>query len=164
MITLYDINEMYLRAMEEAQEYAAEHEGIIPDDLALKIDSLDLSREDKIENTVKYIKARKVESEAIKAEEEKLRKRRKSAEDDVEWNKKNLATILGNGNKYKFAAASVYWKTNLSVSVLNQSCLAAEYMKVEYTPRLREIGEALKDGKDLGGAAVLVESQSICIR
>lgn len=98
-MTLYEINQGILDCVD------AETGEIIDVE---KLDALQLARDEKIGNIAAYIKNLSAESKAIKAEEDALAARRKSADKKIKDLKDYLAAAL-NGQKFKDARCSVYF-------------------------------------------------------
>lgn len=98
-MTLYEINQGILDCVD------AETGEIIDVE---KLDALQLARDEKIGNVAAYIKNLSAESKAIKAEEDALAARRKSADKKIKDLKDYLAAAL-NGQKFKDSRCSIYF-------------------------------------------------------
>ena len=83
MASLYDINNELLDALSRAELEAIENEGVIEDATAEMLDTLEMDRDVKIENTALYIKNLDSLSASIKVEEGKLKARREATETRV---------------------------------------------------------------------------------
>lgn len=98
-MTLYEINQQILDCID------IETGEIIDVD---RLDSLQMERDEKVGNIAAFIKNLSAESKAIKAEEDALAARRKSADKKIKDLKDYLAAAL-NGQKFKDARCSVYF-------------------------------------------------------
>ena len=71
---MYEIDESIQKALEIAEEDAFLNDGVISEELASVLESLEIERDDKIEGVALYIKILNSESEAHKAEIDRLSK------------------------------------------------------------------------------------------
>lgn len=88
--SLYDITED-LRRMEEA---LIENEGVISDEMEERFDDLLDMEEEKTEGYIKIIRDLKATAEAVKEEEDRLKKRRRALENSVDELKDRLAHAM----------------------------------------------------------------------
>lgn len=133
--------------------------------------ALSLERDQKIENTALYIKNLNAESAALKAEEDRLRDRRKAAENKS----KRLSEYLGyalNGEKFETAKCSVGFRRSTALEV-SAPTLAAAWLESNGHPDLVVHGDPTLDKRNVtalvkAGVSVpgveLVERQSIQVR
>lgn len=157
-MTLYEINSAILNLADEDGEIA---------DFA-EFDKLMLAREEKIENVALYYKNLKAEAEAIKNEEDALKKRRVSAESRAESLKNYLDYALA-GEKFKTARVAVSYRKS-EQTVLDKEFIAWAKEKADHLlryaepePRKTEIKERLKNGEAIPHAA-LREVRNISVR
>lgn len=99
---------------------------------------LQLSREEKIENTVLWIKNLKSDNAALKSEEEALAKRRKSNENLLKSLQNYLSDAL-HGEKFNTAKAAVSFRKSKSVEVFDV------YKVAEFNDGLVKYGEPKPD-------------------
>lgn len=125
-------------------------------------EALMMSREEKIENWCMWIKNRAADVAALKAEIEKMTKRKQLIESTIENSKGRLQVYLA-GEKVKTPRVSVSYRTTKSVDVTDFDSLPFDYLKVVSNPDKVKIGEDLKKGIEVPGAK-LVERQSMTIR
>ena len=173
-MNLYDIDER-LRILEEYAVDSETGELLEGEELAKLYNEVQMSLVDKLENTACFIKNLLSDAEQIKAEEEKLAKRRKHKEKLAE-NLKNYMNgyismqfmnedgeIDGEAlHKYKFETPRTklsYRKSDV-VEILDESKLPKEFIKVETktSPMKAEIKKAIKNGAIVEGATVVTKN------
>lgn len=154
-MTLYEIDAAILDLVDEETG-----EVIDLDALAM----LEMERDTKISNVACWIKDLKAEAEAIKAEKMSLAKRQATCENKVEQLKKFLAEALG-GAKFKDSRCSISYRKSESVQLDDMAIfkLPDEFVKIEKSPRLTEIKNAIKEGQSFEGVK-LVTNNNIQIR
>ena len=154
-MTLYEIDESILACVDTET-------GEIID--AGKLEELQMARDEKIENIGLWIKDLTAEAEAIKAEEQNLKKRRQVVENKA----KNLKTYLDyalDGQKFKTPRLSISFRRSESVNVTDPSKLPDELVEtvIDIKPLKAEIKKALKAGLIVDGAE-LVQALNIQVR
>lgn len=164
-MNLYDINSELESVMAEAMSVAEENEGVIPNDLSERIDTLEMQRDEKIANCARYYKNRASEADAVKAEIDRLTKRKRAADRAAEWMKLYLSSVFAVGQKYQDSAVSIGWRKSAETIIENAEILPDNYVKVkiEKSPDKVAIKAAIVSGVDVPGAKV-IEKQNIQIR
>lgn len=158
-MTLYQINEELEQALMNSVD--PDTGEIIEDTSAL--DALAIARDEKIENIALYIKNSKALAEAIRAEEQKLAARRKTAENRAEWLKQYLSKNLA-GEKFSSPKVSISWRKSESVDVKDVWCIPADYLTYsDPKPNKTLLKKAIKEGQWFEGVE-LVETQNIQIK
>lgn len=131
-----------------------------------QLDELLMAREQKLEGIALYIKGLAAEAAEIKAEEDKLRKRRQSADNQIARLKEYLADRLG-GEKLKTARVSMYYRTTQSVELdMTATWEDFDVRFLRYRePEINreELGKAMKAGEEIPGAH-LKANTSLIIR
>lgn len=120
---------------------------------------------EKLEGTACYCRELKAEAEAIKAEEERLAKRRKALENKSERLKNYMMPALeAMGGKVKGVMASVRIGKSQAVTVFDIDALpdAFKHVKTTIDPDKVALKKALKSGEVIPGAA-LEDRQSVVI-
>lgn len=120
---------------------------------------------EKLEGTACYVRELEAEAEAIKAEEDRLAKRRKALEGKAARLKTYLMPALeAVGGKVKGVMASLRISRTQAVKVLDLEALPEAFRRIKTTidPDKTAIKKALKSGEDIPGA-VLEERQSVVI-
>ena len=164
-LTLYEIDALLTNRMAEADNYAAEHEGVLPDDLAAILDGLELARDAKIGNVLRMVKNLEAEADAVSAEARKLSDHARGLTSKADWLRNYVGGIIGQGNKWSDATCKASWRTSKYVELAAdaQDKLPAQYVKYEPVIDKAGIRETLKAGKEVPGA-VLAERMSLQIR
>lgn len=120
---------------------------------------------EKLEATACYCRELLAEADAIKAEEERLAKRRKALENKSERLKNYMMPALeAMGGKVKGVMVSLRIGTTQAVKVLDLEALPEAFRRIKTTidPDKVALKKALKDGETIPGAA-LEERQSVVI-
>ncbi len=129
-----------------------------------RLESLQMARDQKIENVACWIKNLLSDAEAIKVEKEALAKRQVAALAKAEQLKEWLAEALG-GQKFSSAKCAVSFRRSETVEVADIALIPAELLRVKTTvePNKTAIKALLKDGQEVVGCW-LVENQNINIK
>ena len=164
--SLYDINQAWLSLLDEVREYASEHDGEISNELSIRLDAMEMTRDVKIENCLRYYKNENATAEMLDKEIEALHKRAKTHTNNAAWCKQYLAAIVNPKEKLEYAIGKISWRESTSANILDATKLPTEYQRV--IPERREpdkiaIKEALKKGVEVPGAELIV-SQNIQLK
>lgn len=126
--------------------------------------SLQIAREDKIENIALYYKNLIADAEAYKAEKNAFAEREKRAANKAESLKRYLQTEL-QGKPFKTVKADISYRKSTSVNIYDEAQLPKDYLveKITTAPDKKAIGDKLKAGEEIAGA-VLVFSQNVNIK
>jgi hypothetical protein len=164
MSSLYEINTKWMDAKIRADIEAEENDGVIEDALSEMLDTLEMDREEKIENTALYIKNRKAEIKMIKEEEDNLKKRRKIVESDlsrtVEWLKFNL-----HGEKRTAGNFKISYRNSKATEISDIDLVPIEYKTIKTTEMADKtaIKKAILSGVEVAGACV-IEKQNMEVK
>lgn len=158
---LYEINH-------EIESLIDEETGEIAD--LGKYEELQISRHEKLENIALLAKNAASDIQAIKAEEDNLKSKRKAVENTLAWCKVTLKQELG-GKKFKDDAGrfSVYYIPTESIKVNDFSFVPEAFIKPipaymqESLIDKTAVRKAIKAGGMVPGCE-LVSDQSVCIR
>lgn len=128
------------------------------------LDKLEMERSEKIENIALWIKDLNAEAAAIKAEEQNLSRRRKTAENKAEWLRSYIQDALG-GEKLKTARVAVSYRTTEAVEIIDQEEIPEAFLtiKTEVKPDKKAIKDAIKNGGTVPGTE-LVKRTSVQIK
>lgn len=125
------------------------------------LEQLEMTREEKIENAAMMVKNQSALALAIRAEEEKLAKRRKAIENKVKNAKlfliASLTRVDGTSEEFKTARVTVTVKMNPAKVVIKDEALlpVAFYREIiERKPDKEQIKEVLSRGIEVPGAAL----------
>ena len=154
-MNLYTINANLQRLLSDAQTYAEEHEGELPNDLAAQIESVELSKEEKLENCLRYAKNERALSEMVSAEIDALKKRTARHERNYEWMKSLIAANTTPGQKIEYASGVISWRKSTATEITDAQLIPTEFTFTETHIKKREIGDALKGGVEVPGAKLV---------
>ena len=155
MSSLYEINEDLLKCIDLAT-------GEIIDTDAFE--SLQIEKNDKLENVALWYKNLLAEAQAFKTEKDVFADKQKRAEVKAESLKQYLDAAL-HGNKFGTVKVDISYRKSTSVDVLDIELLPDNYKKSVTTVSADKtsIAKALKVGEEVTGAK-LVENNNIQIK
>ena len=149
-----------IEALEEDEELIDLETGEVIS-VADALEKLEMARETKIENAAMMVKNLSAEAAAIKAEEEKLAKRRKAIENKAEDVKQFLIRALtredGTSEKFRTARTTVTVKMNPAKVIISDEKLLPEVFFreiIDRKPDKEQIKEVLSRGIEVPGAAL----------
>ena len=123
-----------------------------------KLESLQMERDQKIENIGCWIKNLLADAKALKEEKDTLATRQKIAENKVASLKKYLSRYL-NGEKFKSAKLSISYRKSDSVNIAEGAVIPEEYLKYsDPTPDKIGLKAALKAGEEFPGISIVTSS------
>lgn len=142
---------MELTAMLEAAETPEEIEAI-----QNTLEMLDLSIEEKIENTAKYMVNVESDIQGLKTEIDRLTKIKKAKENAVERLKNNVEYAMKQKGveKLEVGTFKAYYKKSESVEITNLDVIPADYTRVEIKADKVAIKKAIKAGEVVDGAHI----------
>ena len=145
-MTLYEIEaEIMNCCREEIDPETGEITSVVIDPEAFE--ALQMAKAQKVENIACWIKNLTAEAEAMKAEEDRLRKRRRAAENKVD-SLKGLLAYACEGQRYKGVRADVQFRQTATVAVDDMDALPAEFVRKKTTTEPDKV--ALKKALQLG--------------
>jgi len=152
-LKLYELSNAYLSILDQLD---SEELGL--DCLEDTLQSINDAIEVKTENMTKLIKMLEYDADAIKAEEERLKKRRIARENRVRRIKDYMLQQMMTMGKEKITTPFVtaWLQESKSVDDYNPSIIPAEYQKVSYNIDKVRLMEDLKKGKEVPGACIKV--------
>ena len=158
-MTLYEIAENLMRCFDPESGELVDVDAF---------ESLQLERDQKIENIACWIKDLNADAAAIREEEKSLADRRRAMENKSENLKQYLGRFMGIGEKYSSARCAVSWrrstKVNVDINELYKDPRSENYLLYhDPEPNKTAIREAIKAGFDVRGDE-LVESQNLQIK
>ena len=165
MANLYDIDERLLTLMNEGFDT---EDGTIyenQEELSKAIDSVAMELDSKLENIGCYIKNLTSDIDAYKAEEDKLRAKRKSAENKIESLKRYLDGYLTSVYtddehktkwKLKTARCTMGYRKSTTVNIPDIEKLDKKFVKIKTEVSADKLGLAkvLKAGEEVEGASL----------
>ena len=158
---LYEIDAEIEALSEKINQYAEDHDGEIPKNLDAELEVMKISREEKIGNIARLLKNYNADVGAIKCEIDRLKVKLQFATHKSESLKNFLAFAIGEGNKFKDAVTSIYWKESESVVCEHPESLPEQYRKVEYTADKKALKEAVKSGVEIDGVSIVTNNSMV---
>lgn len=155
MSSIYTLNKDYaeLSAMLEAAETEEEIQAIQD-----TLEMINVSIEEKLENTGKFIKNTESDITGIKAEIERLTAMKKTKESFVERLKNNVEFALKEKGLETLTVGTFKagYRKSESVEIINLDVIPADFTKVEIKADKTAIKKALKAGETVEGAEIKV--------
>lgn len=155
MSSIYELNKDYaeLSAMLETAETEEEIQAIQD-----TLEMINVSIEEKLENTGKFIKNTESDITGIKAEIERLTAMKKTKENFVERLKNNVEFALKEKGLETLTVGTFKagYRKSESVEIINLDVIPADFTKVEIKADKTAIKKALKAGETVEGAEIKV--------
>lgn len=155
MASIYELNKDYaeLSAMLEAAETEEEIQAIQD-----TLEMINVSIEEKLENTGKFIKNTESDIVGIKAEIDRLTAMKKTKENFVERLKNNVEFALKEKGLEALTVGTFKcgYRKSESVEIINLDVIPADYTKVEIKADKTAIKKAIKAGETVDGAEIKV--------
>ena len=161
MAKLYELSTGYKNI-----EYLLEN-GEDSEELAAVLNSLGEEIEDKAENIAKLIKNYESDINAFKEEEKRIAERRRTLENDVKRLKEYLFNNMKLTGKTKFKRGTFSFniaKNPPSVEITNADMISSDYKTYSEVIDKKAILQDLKNGKDVQGAILVTDKESLRIR
>lgn len=153
MSSIYELNKDYaeLSAMLEAAETEEEIQAIQD-----TLEMINVSIEEKLENTGKFIKNTESDITGIKAEIERLTAMKKTKENFVERLKNNVEFALKEKGLETLTVGTFKagYRKSESVEIINLDVIPADFTKVEIKADKTAIKKAIKAGETVEGAHI----------
>ena len=166
-MTLYEINSQINNLMDIIFDSVDEETGEVDPELMAQLSTLNLERDQKLDNIGAYIKNLDAEAKAIKDEMDALKKRLDQKKRKIESLKEYVAQdMMRNGDTKKESARVVFsFRKSKAVEITDETLIPKDFLtiKTEVKPDKVEIKHAIDAGKEVPGAE-LVERQSLQIK
>lgn len=166
-MTLYEINSQINNLMDIIFDSVDEETGEVDPDLMAQLSTLNLERDQKLDNIGAYIKNLDAEAKAIKDEMDALKKRLDQKKKRIESLKEYVAQdLLAHGETKKESPRVVFsFRKSVAVEITDETLLPKDLIvtTVETKPDKTKIKECLKEEQEVPGA-VLVERMNIQIK
>lgn len=166
MASLYEINRNIEEILDRLYEEVDEETGEVPEDILMELADMQEERKIKLDNIGAYIKNLEAEAAAIKAEEDKLKKRRDAKSRKADRLREYLTEELLGHNEMKMETSRVKFsfRPSESVEIRDEAKIPKEYMKekITYSPDKTSIKKAIKAGEEVDGCA-LIKKQNLQI-
>lgn len=154
---LYEIDEKIMETFDRAID--AETGEILDAQAFAELDSLRITRDEKIEGVLLWIKNLSAEAEALKAEKQAFEARQRQAVNKAESLKRYISGVL-NGEKFKTAKVSVTWRKSEAAEYTGDIfCLPEDCVTFkDPTVNKAELKKRLKAGEVIPGAELVVRN------
>lgn len=160
-MTLYDIDSR-IKAIIDGLYDSVDENGEVGEVDFTELEQLQEDRKTKLENIALYIKNTEAEAKAIKAEEEKLAKRRKSLENKAERLRNLMITSMQASKEpmLETARCKAKLKDNEQTEILDLDSIPEEYIKVKVDRSADKtaIKKAIKAGEEVAGAQLSIHT------
>lgn len=159
---LYEITEQIEKVISEAIDIET---GEIVEESALeKLDDLNIERQVKCIDIACVVKSLNYQEKALAEEIGKLQKRKKSAQNQIEWLKRYLKISVKPGEKMRDARAAISWRKSSQVLVsIEPAKLPKQFQDIKITPNKTFLKAYLKEGNIVDGVSIQ-ENQNISIK
>ena len=157
-MNLYEISNNYVELFDKLAWVESDACGLTDDERAKEItnviyalDSLDETKDVKVENIALYVKSRRAFADAIKGEVKKLTTRLRIVENQAKRTERYLSDFLG-GESFESAKVRIGYRKSTSVEVTDEELLPENYLEKTYKVLKKEIKDDLKLGTVITGA------------
>ena len=149
---LYELTE----ALQHVECIIESAEGELTEETEKYLDALQMERSAKLESIAKILKNTEAQTKALKAEEERLAKKRKSLAGRTDWLKGYVLNNINASEKVEVGIFTFSVRSSQAVEVEDLEKLPDEYKRVEYreSPDKKKILEMFKEGNAVPGAHV----------
>ena len=157
-MTLFEINEALMNFQFDIDEETGE---ILN---AKELETLEMARDEKIENVGLWVKNLKAEAEAIKAEKDAMAKRQKQAENKAK-SLENYLYFATQGKPFTTPRVAISYRKSEAVEIVDETAIPEQYVNIEVVskPNKKAIKDAIKSGETVDGCT-LVERENIQIK
>lgn len=137
MPNLYEINQE-LREIDKEAQQIFEETGSVPDDIVNRWNEVDLSRDQKIENSGCFIKNKKLMIKGIDEEIDLLQLRKKRHLNRIEWLNTWLTMNMLHREEFESSRLEISWRKSDSLKVRDEFKVLDEYVKVKSEPVIQK--------------------------
>ncbi len=161
---LYELTAEYeaiIKAIEDA-------EGEVTPELVAQLDALGGAFTDKADNIAAVIRTVEATSDAVKVEQDRLAKYRKSLDNHADWLRRYLQEQMERTGNVKVEGARFRIAVRAcppSVDVTDEKLIPADYWEPQ-APRLnrKAVGDTLKAGATVPGCSLVTDRKTLSIR
>lgn len=163
-MNLYEINKKYEELLDEIMRIAELSGGEIDDSDEKALLEIEMKREEKIENTAKYIKNLSAQSGAIEAEITSLQERKTAVDKKTEslsrWLQGNLK-----GQPFSSGAVVISYRTSRKIQISEGAKLDDKWTdtktKTTTTPNKKRMTDAIKAGEVIEGVELVANTKMV---
>lgn len=160
-MTLYEIDSR-IKAIIDSLYDSVDENGEVGEVDFTELEQLQEDRKTKMENIALYIKNTEAEAKAIKEEEEKLNKRRKSLERKADRLRNLMITSMQEANEPELTTArcKAKIKDNEVTEIIDLDSIPEEYIKIKVDKSADKtaIKKAIKAGTEVAGAIISIHT------
>jgi len=162
MTSFYEIQNDLALLLEEIEQQGGE----INEEQEARLDALNLSRDDKLNNWCRYLENMKLTELALSAAIDDLREKKQRAQRMHERSKEQLSRLLGTGNKWTNGVHSLSWrKSTRCIPMMPLEQMREVFVRVKETREFnREAATTFIKQNGEIPEAVLVESTNLQIK
>ena len=162
-MNLYELTQEWRYAVEVAINGCDPETGVVPDDIAAIIDSIEAERNSKIESCVYAIRNLNADTMALDCEIKRLQAKKDSAEKAIDNIRGWLCVNMQDGEKVRTGIATVSRRHSESVSIIGDVPNDDRYGRTEFVPSKTKIKEILKTGEEVAFAKI-IQNPMVVIR
>lgn len=164
-MNLYELTTAYQQLIDALERSAEENEGEVNSDLESMLEAIEGQRNEKIINCAKVALNFKAQAQAVKAEMDRLKKRKEWCEKQEENIKGWMNLSLEEGEKVQDALFTVSKRKSKAVNIIDESLIPGAYQreKITIAPDKKLIKETIDEGGQVPGAEI-VENFSVQIK
>lgn len=153
-MTLKEINQDVAGALDRLQDVIDEETGEVMDSAYLaELEELQMAREEKLRNIIRWVISRRAEMKAIKEEKERLDKRLKAGTREIDFLISHyLPSQLETGETYHCADGDIKYRHSRGVKITDADALPDEYVRTVREINKADMLKALKTGASIPGA------------
>ena len=154
MESLKKINAEIANVLDRLQDAVDMETGEITDPSLLEeLESLQMKRDEKIPNIIRWVISKRAELKAIKEEKERLDKRFKAGNREIDFIVSHyLPSQLKDGETFHCADGDIKYRHSKAVKIINADSLPMTYCRQVLEVNKAEILKALKAGTEIPGA------------
>ncbi|MDO6383374.1 siphovirus Gp157 family protein [Leptospira santarosai] len=157
-LKLFELEDLYYQTLYAAMD--PDTGEVIDEVLAEKLNEIVEAKDKKLLNLACLYRALELESSALKTQEDILNARRQSIENRAESLFRFLNSNLEEGARLSDSRVALSWRKSETVEVKIEpdqllEKVGGEFTKVEYSPRKKELKEALKEGRVFEGVSIV---------
>ncbi len=152
-MTLKEINASAAAVMERIQDAIDPATGEVPAELTAELEALQTSREEKLQNGIRWVINTRAEKKAIKDEIARLRAMYARLDRGESWYVNNyLPSQMEDGETFHCVDGDIKYRHSKGAKITDVDALPDEYVRQVREVNKAEILKALKDGAEIPGA------------
>lgn len=153
-LALYEIDSTLQFLLDQAENFAIENEGLLPDELETQIEKLEMEKNKKVSNIARWYKNLQSEEKAVRGEAKNLQDRANSLKKKLDWIKRCLTISIGEGNKWSDEVTKISFRKSQAVLIENEDDIPDDYCEFEKKIKKSLIKQFIQDGGKVPGAHI----------